>query len=74
LEAYRPILNSSMETNVRQMCSLVALKRVGAFLTGLYIAALDRLSGEVALVEHITEGEAVLELESLVIAGARGAR
>jgi CarD family transcriptional regulator len=40
----------------------------------LYIAALDRLSGEVALVEHITEGEAVLELESLVIAGARGAR
>ncbi len=40
----------------------------------LYIAALDRLSGEVALVEHITEEEAVLELESLVIAGARGAR
>ena len=40
----------------------------------LYIAALDRLSGEVALVEDITEGEAVLELESLVIAGARGAR
>jgi CarD family transcriptional regulator len=40
----------------------------------LYIAALDRLSGEVALVEHITEGEAVLELESLVIAGARRAR
>jgi CarD family transcriptional regulator len=40
----------------------------------LYIAALDRLSGEVALVEHITEGEAVLELESLVIAGAIGAR
>src|ERR1700730_5972026 len=38
----------------------------------LYIAALDRLSGEVAIVEHITEGEAVLELESLVIAGARG--
>ena len=40
----------------------------------LYIAALDRLSGEVALVEHITEGEAVLELESLVIAGTIGAR
>jgi CarD family transcriptional regulator len=40
----------------------------------LYIAALDRLSGEVALVEHITEAEAALELESLVIAGARGAR
>jgi CarD family transcriptional regulator len=40
----------------------------------LYIAALDRLSGEVALVEHITEGEAVLELESLVMARARGAR
>ena len=36
----------------------------------LYTAALDRLAGEVALVEHITEEEAVLELESLVIAGA----
>jgi len=40
----------------------------------LYTAALDRLAGEVALVEHITEEEAVLELESLVIAGAGRAR
>ena len=36
----------------------------------LYAAALDRLSGEVALVEHITEGEAARELESIVVAGA----
>jgi CarD family transcriptional regulator len=36
----------------------------------LYAAALDRLSGEVALVEHITEEEAARELESIVIAGA----
>ena len=40
----------------------------------LYTAALDRLAGELALVEHITEEEAVLELESLVIAGAGRAR
>ena len=40
----------------------------------LYTAALDRLAGELALVEHITEDEAVLELESLVIAGAGRAR
>jgi CarD family transcriptional regulator len=36
----------------------------------LYAAALDRISGEVALVEHITEEEAARELESIVIAGA----
>jgi CarD family transcriptional regulator len=36
----------------------------------LYAAALDRLSGEVALVEHITEEEAARELESIVKAGA----
>jgi CarD family transcriptional regulator len=36
----------------------------------LYAAALDRLSGEVALVEHITVEEAARELESIVIAGA----
>jgi len=35
----------------------------------LYAAALDRLVGEVALVEDITETEAEMELESLVIAG-----
>jgi CarD family transcriptional regulator len=31
-----------------------------------YTTALDRLSGEVALVEHITEENAVLELEGLL--------
>jgi len=36
----------------------------------LYASALDRLSGEVALVDGITEQEAVRELESLVWAGA----
>ena len=36
----------------------------------LYAAALDRLSGEVALVEHVTVEEAARELESIVIAGA----
>ena len=33
----------------------------------LYAAALDRLSGEVALVEGVTEETAVSELESLVM-------
>jgi RNA polymerase-interacting CarD/CdnL/TRCF family regulator len=33
--------------------------------------ALQRLSGEVALVNSTTEEEAVKELESLVMAGAR---
>jgi CarD family transcriptional regulator len=37
----------------------------------LYLSALNRLSGEVALVDGITEEEAVRELESLVITGAR---
>jgi CarD family transcriptional regulator len=36
----------------------------------LYAAALDRLSGEVALIEHITVEEAARELESIVKAGA----
>jgi CarD family transcriptional regulator len=36
----------------------------------LYAAALDRISGEVALVEHITEEEAARELESIVVARA----
>jgi CarD family transcriptional regulator len=36
----------------------------------LYAAALGRLSGEVALVEHVTVEEAARELESIVIAGA----
>ena len=37
----------------------------------LYAAALDRIAREVAVVQQITEEEAVRELESLVIAGAR---
>lgn len=36
----------------------------------LYEAALDRLSREVAVVEHLTEEEAVKRCESLMIAGA----
>jgi CarD family transcriptional regulator len=54
-DLYRPALNSSQSYSERQ----------------LYISALDRLSGEVALVNGITEEEAVRELESLVIAGAK---
>jgi CarD family transcriptional regulator len=53
-DLYRPAVGSSQSYSERQ----------------LYTVALDRLAGEVALVEHITEEEAVLELESLVIAGA----
>ena len=37
----------------------------------LYEAALDRLSRELAVVQHITEDEAVREIEDLLIAGAR---
>jgi CarD family transcriptional regulator len=37
----------------------------------LYMSALDRLSAEVAQVDGTTEQEAVRELESLVIAGAK---
>jgi CarD family transcriptional regulator, regulator of rRNA transcription len=40
----------------------------------LYDAALDRLSREVAAVQHITDEEAVKECESLVIASAIGRR
>jgi CarD family transcriptional regulator len=54
-DLYRPALNSSQSYSERQ----------------LYVSALDRLSAEVALVNSITEEEAVRELESLVIAGAR---
>ena len=53
-DLYRPIVNSGQSYSERQ----------------LYASALDRLSGEVALVNGITEEEAVKELESLVIAGA----
>jgi CarD family transcriptional regulator len=54
-DLYRPAVNSSQSYSDRQ----------------LYTSALDRLSGEVALVNGITEEEAVKELESLVMAGAR---
>ena len=37
-----------MKTNVRQMCSLVALKRVGALLTGLAFAILVAGGGNAA--------------------------
>ena len=37
-----------MERDVRQMCSLVALKRVGALLTGLGFAILVAGSGNAA--------------------------
>ncbi len=54
-DLYRPALNSSQSYSERQ----------------LYITALDRLSREIALVQGITEEEAVRELESLVTTGAR---
>ena len=53
-DLYRPAINYGQSYSERQ----------------LYAAALDRLAGEVALVEHITEEEAARELESIVIAGA----
>jgi len=53
-DLYRPGDNSNQSFSERQ----------------LYVAALDRLVGEVALVEDITETEAEIELESLVISGA----
>ena len=53
-DLYRPTVNSGQSYSERQ----------------LYTSALDRLSVEVALVNGITEEEAVKELESLVIAGA----
>ena len=54
-DLYRPTLNSSQSYSERQ----------------LYMSALSRLSGEVAQVNGITEEEAVRELESLVMTGAR---
>jgi CarD family transcriptional regulator len=53
-DLYRPAVNSVQSYRERQ----------------LYASALDSLSGEVAVVNGITEEEAVKELESLVIAGA----
>ncbi len=54
-DLYRASVNSGQSYSERQ----------------LYASALDRLSAEVALVNGLTEEEAVKELESLVIAGAR---
>lgn len=50
-DLYRPAFNSGQSYSERQ----------------LYMSALDRLSGEVALVNGVTEEEAVKELEGLVI-------
>jgi CarD family transcriptional regulator len=57
-DLYRPATDSGQSYSERQ----------------LYITALDRLSGEIALVEHISEGEATSKLESLMIARASSAR
>lgn len=54
-DLYRPPQNSGQSFSERQ----------------LYASALDRLSGEVALVEGITEEDAVRELESLMTAALR---
>ena len=54
-DLYRPAINSGQSYSERQ----------------LYTSALDRLSGEVALVDGITEEEAVRELENLIISGAK---
>jgi CarD family transcriptional regulator len=54
-DLYRPSINSSQSYSERQ----------------LYMSALDRLSGEVALIDGITEQEAGRELEGLIITGAK---
>jgi len=54
-DLYRPAHNSGQSFSERQ----------------LYVSALGRLSEEVALVDGITEQEAVRELEGLVLAGAK---
>ena len=54
-DLYRPPQNSGQSFSERQ----------------LYASALDRLSGEVALVEGITEEDAVRELESLMTAALK---
>jgi CarD family transcriptional regulator len=54
-DLYRPALNSSQSYSERQ----------------LYITALERISGEIALVQGINEEEVVRELESLAATGAR---
>ncbi|GIQ79027.1 hypothetical protein BraRD5C2_74790 [Bradyrhizobium sp. RD5-C2] len=54
-DLYRPEFNSSQSYSERQ----------------LYTAALERLSGEVAVVDGVTEEAAVRELESLMVTTAR---
>lgn len=54
-DLYRPAVDAGQNNGERQ----------------LYAAALERLAREVALVQHITEEDAVTELESLVISGAK---
>lgn len=54
-DLYRPATNSAQSYRERQ----------------LYTSALDRLSGEVALVNGTTEEEAAKELESSIIAGTK---
>ncbi|WP_166204303.1 CarD family transcriptional regulator [Bradyrhizobium septentrionale] len=54
-DLYRPAVNPEQSYSERQ----------------LYAAAVDRLSGEVALVSGMTEAEAVRELESLMLAEVR---
>jgi CarD family transcriptional regulator len=54
-DLYRPGVNAPQSYSERQ----------------LYTSALDRLAGEVALVDGITEEEAIKGLESLMLAGAR---
>ncbi|WP_309296319.1 CarD family transcriptional regulator [Bradyrhizobium sp. Ce-3] len=54
-DLYRPEFNSGQSYSERQ----------------LYAAALERLSGEVAVVDGVTEEAAVRELESLMMTGAR---
>jgi CarD family transcriptional regulator len=54
-DLYRPPLNSGQSFSERQ----------------LYASALDRLSGEVALVDGITEKDAARDLESLMTAALK---
>jgi CarD family transcriptional regulator len=54
-DLYRPAVDAGQSYGERQ----------------LYAAALERLAREVAIVQHITEEDAVTELESLVISGAK---
>ncbi|MBR1329881.1 hypothetical protein JQ556_29245 [Bradyrhizobium ottawaense] len=54
-DLYRPAVNAGQSYSERQ----------------LYEAALDRLSREVSIVQHITEGEALNDIEAILIARPR---